>query len=135
MGDENRMVSPMQEWVLGSVKHLKTTIESEVKIPFHPLVKRLHPTPALCGWPVDLAKQWIEDNEGYDRELYGGVVQVQRGEEEWAIVLLRCMKFELDEAFAFVGGGIMKDSEPNIEWKETLWKLKSFTFAADENLR
>jgi isochorismate synthase len=135
VGDQNRTVSPMHELVLNSVKHLKTTITSEVNLPFYQLVKRLHPTPALCGWPIDSAKEWIEQNEGYDRELYGGVLRVQRGEEEWAIVLLRCLKLEHDEAFAFVGGGIMKDSDPNNEWKETLWKLKSFTFAPDENFR
>ena len=27
----------------------------------------LHPTPAVCGWPRDLAAAWIDEHEGFDR--------------------------------------------------------------------
>ena len=134
MGDVNRVVSSPIEVAMNSVKHLQTNIETEVKVPFREVVDHLHPTPALCGWPVQPAKRWIVENEGYDRELYGGVLKVRKEGKDWAIVLLRCIKIESNEAFAFVGGGIMENSDANNEWKETQWKLKSFTFAADEDL-
>lgn len=35
------------------------------------LALELHPTPAVCGSPTHVAKQFILDHEGYDRHYYG----------------------------------------------------------------
>ena len=51
----------------------------------------LHPTPAVNGWPRDLAYDWIEAHEGFDRGRYAGAVGWvdARGNGTWA-VSIRC---------------------------------------------
>ena len=116
------------------VKHLRTKVTGQFNGNWSDLIQSLHPTPALCGWPVDLSRAWLAQHEGYDRELYGGVIELESENEKWAFVLLRCLQLRGNEIFAYVGGGVMADSNPHSEWMETMWKLKSFIFAADENL-
>src|SRR5690606_19295161 len=36
------------------------------------IIEKLHPTPAVCGLPKDLSKEYILANEGYDRKFYSG---------------------------------------------------------------
>ena len=36
------------------------------------LVQALHPTPAVCGFPKQTVQNFIQSNEGYNREFYTG---------------------------------------------------------------
>jgi isochorismate synthase len=128
-------LSPIQELRYAKVKHLQTPIGGKMKGDWFTLIKALHPTPALSGSPVGLSKAWLAQNEGYDRKLYGGVMELIVEDEKWAFVLLRCIHIQSDASFAYVGGGVMENSDPELEWKETMWKLKSFIFAPDEDFR
>ncbi|EMU02786.1 isochorismate synthetase [Acinetobacter baumannii ABNIH7] len=55
------------------------------------LALELHPTPAVCGSPTHVAKQFILDHEGYDRHYYTGLVgwMDAEGNGEW-VVTIRC---------------------------------------------
>ncbi len=134
-GVHNIEIEKTEELLYAQVKHLRTKVTGEYNGIWSDLIQSLHPTPALSGWPVELSRAWLAQNEGYDRKLYGGVLELEFDEEKWAFVLLRCMHKNRDGVFAYVGGGVMADSNPHMEWKETMWKLKSFIFAQDENLR
>ncbi len=105
------------------------------------LLKALHPTPAVCGFPKDVAKDFILKNENYDREFYTGFLgevnmkreikrnSNKRNQENQAyssfifktslFVNLRCMKINDDNVEVFVGGGITEESLPSTEWEET----------------
>lgn len=89
------------------------------------LLKDLHPTPAVGGMPKDLAKNFILDNEGYDRSFYAGFAGYENENESEFFVNLRCAKIYSNKINLYVGGGIMPDSIPENEWKET--ELKSRT--------
>ncbi|WP_424493734.1 chorismate-binding protein [Salinimicrobium sp. GXAS 041] len=111
------------------------------------VISALHPTPAVCGLPKELAKKFILEEEGYDREFYTGYLgelniqqvtqrtQNKRNVENLAyravkketslFVNLRCMKIENDKAILFIGGGITKDSVPKDEWQETINKAET----------
>ena len=54
--------------------HLKTDIQAEVedRNSISNIIDSLHPTPAVCGFPKEVAKQFILENEGYNREFYAG---------------------------------------------------------------
>ena len=96
------------------------------------LVEVLHPTAAICGLPTQIARDFILENEGYEREYYTGYlgewIPNQDGSSEAALyVNLRCMKIEgsaLDAASVYVGGGITAQSDPHDEWEETVEKSK-----------
>ncbi len=90
-------------------------------------VKNLHPTPAICGTPRDLARSFIVKEEGYDREFYTGYlgpVDVTTNSAQ-LFVNLRCMKIANGNAYLYVGGGITSDSIPRKEWEETQHKMQT----------
>lgn len=111
------------------------------------LVKAIHPTPAVCGFPKEAAKRFILQNENYNREFYTGYLGElnfqeikkrnvnRRNVENRAYtsvkrvsdlyVNLRCMKVNGNQAFIFVGGGITKDSNAEAEWEETVNKTQT----------
>ena len=114
----------------GKLWHLKSTITGYLKtgLGVETILKTLHPTPAICGFPKEKAINFIYDNEGYDREFYSGFLgelNIGSKEETNVYVNLRCMKFKDTKATIFVGGGITKDSDIEKEWEETQHKSKT----------
>jgi len=85
----------------------------------------LHPTPAVCGRPQKIAKDFILMNEGYDREYYTGFLGPVCEKKACSnlFVNLRCMKIEDNMVSLYVGGGITTASNPLDEWLETQNKL------------
>lgn len=117
----------------GSLLHIKTDIEAVLNDPqrAYEVVASLHPTPALCGFPKETARNFIIAEEGYDREYYGGYIgewRSERGEAAFnsdLFVNLRCMKMEGDRGYLYLGGGVNKDSDPEKEYYETVNKSKT----------
>lgn len=118
----------------GSLVHIKTDIKGRLlsDTDFVKVVKALHPTPALCGFPKTEARDFIVQNEGYPREFYSGFL----GEINYdytkktsgnsnLFVNLRCMQLKKNTAYLYIGGGITKDSDPQKEFIETINKSKT----------
>ncbi len=111
----------------GNLLHLRSIITGEKNIKNSILIKTLHPTPAVCGLPLQNSKKFILENENYDREFYTGFlgeINLQNNNSE-LFVNLRCMKIDKNIATIFVGGGITKDSNPKMEWQETVAKTNT----------
>ncbi|MFB8276057.1 isochorismate synthase [Nocardia colli] len=87
----------------------------------------LHPTPAVCGTPTDLALDTIADLEE-DRGFYGGAVGWcdADGDGAW-VVAIRCAELSADghTVHAYAGGGIVAASDPKAELDETTTKLRT----------
>lgn len=104
----------------GAVYHLQTDFDFVVA-PKHwnDLMQQLHPTPAVCGTPSHLAKEYILSNEPHDREFYAGLIGRKSKDELAVFVNLRCMQV-LEKHFAlYVGGGITLASDIAKELQET----------------
>ncbi|WP_397362896.1 chorismate-binding protein [Olleya sp. R77988] len=133
----------------GNILHLRSKI-SGVLNPENGLrviIQKLHPTPAVCGLPKDVTFRFILDNEAYNREFYTGFFGElnlkqsktrntnRRNVENNAyasvknvshlFVNLRCLQIKDNQALIYVGGGITKDSDPELEWEETVAKSKT----------
>lgn len=111
----------------GNLLHLRADINGVISSEsnmLNPLIKALHPTPATCGLPKELAKEFIIKNEGFNREFYTGYLGEIYSNSADLYVNLRCMKVSKDLVSIFVGGGITKDSKPEKEWLETVAKAK-----------
>ncbi|MBS9773596.1 MAG: chorismate-binding protein [Tenacibaculum sp.] len=117
----------------GNLLHLKTKISGVLKDDFCDLkevIHKIHPTPAVCGFPKIKAKKFIIDNENYNRKFYTGFL----GELNLKLktdtlysnlfVNLRCMEIEDNNIIIYVGGGITKESNVCKEWEETVAKSK-----------
>lgn len=123
-------VSKIKNHRAGSLVHLRTDFCGIFKkngCNLATLVGSLHPTPAVCGTPEKLARQFIIQNENYNREYYTGFLGPISAltNEATLFVNLRCMQIVNNEAHLFVGGGITADSVPEAEWKETQNKLQT----------
>ncbi|MGS2739545.1 isochorismate synthase [Sinomicrobium sp. M5D2P17] len=123
----------------GNLIHIKTDIQATL-IPKYktkniaPLLHSLHPTPAVCGFPKEEARRFIQENEGYDRSFYAGflgelnvditpeTVPDPDNRDSALYVNLRCMQISDDVACLYIGGGITRDSVPESEWEETVYK-------------
>jgi len=114
----------------GGVFHLKTPVSGTLRVPdqLNALIEVLHPTPAVCGTPTELANSFIEQNEKHNRKYYCGFLGELNPEGQSKADLyvnLRCMELEEKTAHIYVGGGITGDSKPEQEWQETQFKSKT----------
>ncbi|MEX0272930.1 MAG: chorismate-binding protein, partial [Flavobacteriaceae bacterium] len=110
----------------GGLLHLRTNVTANYEPEkLSEIIKKLHPTPAVCGVPMTKAKEFVLRNEGYDREFYSGFLgelHMNGNSSAHLFVNLRCMKLMPGRAIVYVGGGITKDSDPIAEWEETVAK-------------
>ncbi|MBN9739615.1 isochorismate synthase [Amycolatopsis sp. A1MSW2902] len=88
------------------------------------LAEALHPTPAVCGVPVDLARDTIARLEPEDRGYYAGLVGWTdlAGDGEW-VVTIRCAEVSDKTARLFAGAGVVAGSDPAAELAETSAKF------------
>ncbi|WP_037367576.1 isochorismate synthase [Amycolatopsis orientalis] len=107
--------------------HLSTRITGRVG-PGGPssleLAEALHPTPAVCGVPVELARDTIARLEPVDRGYYAGLVGWTdlAGDGEW-VVTIRCAEVSDKTARLFAGAGVVAGSDPAAELAETSAKF------------
>ncbi len=140
-------VSEPKTTIAGHLAHLRSDIKGILKADLKSVIQHLHPTPAVCGFPVAASKAFILENEHYDREFYTGFlgelnIQTKRTRNtnrrnvennayasvtktSHFFVNLRCMKLEASKAYIYVGGGITSESDPKKEWLETVSKSKT----------
>lgn len=100
------------------------------------ILNELSPTPALGGFPRELALGQIERYELHPRGCYGGYVMLDTDVVSLAYVNLRCVNFLGEKYCIYTGGGITSESKPEEEWKETELKAKHLlnTIDLSENM-
>jgi isochorismate synthase len=89
------------------------------------LVERLHPTPAVGGYPRDESQVFIREHEGFDRGWYASPLgwMDANGNGEF-IVTLRSAVVSGQRARLFAGCGIVGQSDPDQELAESEVKLR-----------
>ncbi|WP_327435497.1 isochorismate synthase [Streptomyces sp. NBC_01201] len=118
--------------------HLSTTLTGDLRDPSSTaldLASALHPTPAVCGTPTDVARQVIADSEPFDRGAYTGMVgwQDADGDGDW-VVTIRCAEAEGRTLRLFAGAGVVAESSPAAETAETAAKFRTFLSAVGATL-
>ncbi len=124
IADHLEISEPYTEFA-GHLVHIRTDIQGTLldDTSLGDLIFKVHPTPAVCGTPRNSAKEYILQNEGYDREYYAGFLgELMVNDNTDLYVNLRCMQLEDSKAKIYIGGGITKDSDPEKEWEETYQK-------------
>jgi isochorismate synthase len=123
--------SPEPETIgTANVWHLATPFRGALREPSPTvveLVALLHPTPAVCGTPLERARLAIHELEPIPRGGYAGPVgwMDANGDGEWAIAL-RCAELRGSEALLYAGAGIVASSVPDLELEETERKFRAF---------
>ena len=110
----------------GELMHLRTDYTFNSTSPIGDVLTSLHPTPAVCGFPKQIAYNKIVSLESIDREYYAGFCgPLNINKRSGLYVTLRCMKFVDEGAYAYAGGGLLKESTVQEEWNETCRKIET----------
>jgi menaquinone-specific isochorismate synthase len=110
-----------------AVQHLETPVSARMSDAGNilNLVERLHPTPAVGGYPSDRALSIMRELEEIDRGWYAGPFGWTDldGSGEF-VVAIRSALLSGRMASLFAGSGIVADSVPSAEYEETCLKLR-----------
>jgi menaquinone-specific isochorismate synthase len=111
-----------------TVTHLATAIRGrlvDARVTALDLVERLHPTPAVGGWPDERARAIIRTLERRGRGRYAGACGWVDGKGDGEFVIaLRCAQLQGNNARLYAGAGIVAGSDPTAEWAETQVKFQ-----------
>ena len=117
---------------LHNIQHLATEVRGRALpgVDILDLVGRLHPTPAVCGWPAARAREVLARHERFDRGWYAGPIGWidGAGDGEFAVGL-RSALVRGRRAWLFAGAGITADSTANAELAEIELKFQPLTSA------
>jgi isochorismate synthase len=112
----------------GNIHHLvsRFTLVKNQNTSLLKLAGMLHPTPAVCGLPLETSRKFILEYEKYDRSLYTGFIGPMHTEtQNGFFVNLRCGRKVTGGAFLYAGGGINKGSFAEDELTETIHKMEN----------
>ncbi|EMT45569.1 isochorismate synthase [Anoxybacillus flavithermus] len=116
------------------IQHLYTPVRAKVHddVSIFSLVERLHPTPALGGFPKEKAVQTIREIEPLDRGWYAAPIGWvdAKGNGEFAVAIRSALLHD-HEAHLFAGCGIVAHSNPRSEYEETNVKFKPMLLALE----
>lgn len=88
------------------------------------IISKLHPTPAMCGYPKKEAREWLKDNEAFDRGLYASPIGFSTDAFCEVIVGIRSALVTNNHLSLYAGLGIVNQSDAKNEWIELNNKLK-----------
>jgi len=124
---EELIVDETKILTLKNIHHLQTRIHGKDKnSTLLQWVKRLHPTPALGGNPVNKALELIRKYEKHERGLYAAPIGIIDENGDGIFVAgIRSALIEKNIAYAYAGCGIVDKSNCEVEYIETKNKLKT----------
>ena len=110
---------------LAHVQHLHTSFSGTLRpgIGLAQALQRLHPTPAVGGYPTCGVSDLIAATEGFDRGWYAGPVGwIGAGAAEFAVGI-RAGVADGDTLHLYAGNGIVRGSTADAEWAEMEQKI------------
>jgi isochorismate synthase len=114
---------------LTTIQHLYTPVKAKLLDgeDVWAVAHALWPNPAIGGEPRDNAVGWIRRFEGLDRGWYSGVFGVMNAslDEASLVVGIRSGVIRGRKAVIYAGAGLVAGSEPQEEFEETDWKLRT----------
>jgi isochorismate synthase len=124
-------ISEPKTIISGNLAHIKSEIIGVWKknSSLKSVIEILHPTPAVCGYPTAMAKEFIIENEGFNRSFYAGFLGElnkdfkTNNSQTDLFVNLRCVSIKENTITFYAGGGITIDSIPEKEFQETENKI------------
>jgi len=113
---------------LAKGRHLCSTIAGTLRpgVGDADILQRLHPTPAVGGFPRAAAIGDIREVERFDRGWYAGPVGwIGRDRAEFAVAI-RSGQVSPQSLTLYAGAGIVRGSEASREWAEIEHKISDF---------
>ncbi|WP_368666799.1 isochorismate synthase [Xenorhabdus sp. PB62.4] len=112
-------VTPPDVIRLRKVQHLRRHIRGVLShVCDSDCLRRLQPTAAVAGLPREAARQFLSDNEPFNRGWYAGSAGYLCLEQSEFAVSLRCAHIYDNLLSLYAGAGIVAGSDPEQEWLE-----------------
>ena len=116
---------PAESLPAGAIEHLCSQMSFRMSRRYLPrLLDELQPTPAVSGYPVRRALDYLREHPDTARDCYAGFLGPTDEGSARLFVMLRCMRVLHDRCRLYAGGGIMPDSREETEWQETEAKMQ-----------
>ncbi|OGU54518.1 MAG: hypothetical protein A2V66_02535 [Ignavibacteria bacterium RBG_13_36_8] len=112
---------------LGNIQHLWTPVRAKLKsnIPLFTISNKLHPTPAVCGFPRKEALEFLNYNEKHDRGLFSGYIGWFNFQNECEFAVgIRSALIKDNYLYVFSGCGIVEGSNAADEYEESNLKMQ-----------
>lgn len=115
-----------------TIHHLVSTVQA-VKQPgkhAYDVVRACFPPGSMTGAPKRAAMQWCSAQEGMERGVYSGAIGWFGADDRCDLsVVIRTLVIDGQQFEFQVGGGIVAESTPEDEWRETLVKARGIAQA------
>lgn len=121
---------------LKNLQHLYTPVSATLKpeASVFNIIKEIHPTPALGGVPREKSLHFIREHELLDRGWYGAPIGwIDSNHNGEFAVAIRSGLIQGNEVSLFAGCGVMKDSDPFVEYEETNMKFLPMLNVLEDN--
>ncbi len=114
---------------LNKVQHLYTQFQGTLKpqLTDAEILPKLHPTPAVGGFPRELALELIHELEPFERGWYAAPVGWLGYDDAEFAVAIRSGAIDGNRLLLFAGAGIVRGSQAAEEWAEVENKIRHFT--------
>lgn len=113
---------------LAQKQHLCSGVQGTLKqsVDEGALLQRLHPTPAVGGYPTENALPEIARLEPFNRGWYAAPIGWIGSHDAEFVVGIRSALVEPGKLSLYSGAGIVKGSDPDQEWDEVENKIRDF---------
>jgi menaquinone-specific isochorismate synthase len=127
--DELEVEDGVSEMKLASRRHLVSRVRGTLRegVADAEVLRALHPTPAVGGYPRERALAEIRAAEPFDRGWYAGPIGWIGADGAEFAVGIRSGLVRGDRLALFSGAGIVEGSVPEAEWAEIEQKIGDFT--------
>ncbi len=114
---------------LNKVQHLYTQCHGTLTADLTDadILPKLHPTPAVGGFPRPQALKLIQELEPFERGWYAAPVGWVGSDDAEFAVAIRSGLIDRDRLLLFAGAGIVCGSQSAAEWAEIETKIRHFT--------
>jgi menaquinone-specific isochorismate synthase len=116
------------EMALAQGRHLYSGVRARLNddVSDADLLRALHPTPAVGGYPREAAMEALRRTESFDRGWYAGPIGwIGKGEADFAVAIRSGLVHDHTLSL-FSGAGIVAGSVPELEHEEIEQKLSDF---------
>lgn len=116
------------------VMHIVSNVEGKLQAGLHPfdVLRATFPAGTLSGAPKIRAMEIINELEPIKRGVYGGAVGYIGFDQSMDLaIVIRTAVIKDERLYVQAGAGIVADSQPQMEWQETLNKAKAVLNAMD----